>query len=32
VALIGFVLPIVFGGVLRRRMVMRKDAESSAVD
>jgi putative tricarboxylic transport membrane protein len=32
VSLVGFVLPIVFGGVLRRRMAMRKDAAGSAVD
>jgi putative tricarboxylic transport membrane protein len=32
IALVGFVLPIVFGGVLRRRMRMRRDAEGATVD
>jgi len=32
IAIIGFVLPIVFGKVLRRRLSLRKDAEGAAVD
>jgi putative tricarboxylic transport membrane protein len=32
IAFVGFVLPIILGPVLRRRMQMRKDAEGSAVD
>ncbi|QDL93798.1 tripartite tricarboxylate transporter permease (plasmid) [Paroceanicella profunda] len=32
IAVVGFVLPIVFGGLLRRRMTMRRDAESSTSD
>jgi len=32
VSIVGFVLPIVFGGVLRRRMAMRKDAKGGVMD
>jgi len=32
VAIVGFVLPIIFGGVLRRRMAMRKEEKGSVID
>ncbi|UCE30354.1 MAG: tripartite tricarboxylate transporter permease [Burkholderiales bacterium] len=32
IAIVGFVLPMVFGGVLRRRMEMRRDAEGGTRD
>ncbi|WP_118133635.1 tripartite tricarboxylate transporter permease [Oceanicella sp. SM1341] len=32
IAIVGFVLPIIFGGVLRRRMAMRRDAGGSTSD
>lgn len=32
IAIVGFVLPILFGGVLRRRMRMRRDEEGATVD
>jgi len=32
IAVIGFVLPIILGGVLRRRMHMRRDEESAISD
>jgi putative tricarboxylic transport membrane protein len=32
ISIVGFVLPIVFGGVLRRRMQMRRDAEGATQD
>ncbi|MEK9661291.1 MAG: tripartite tricarboxylate transporter permease [Alphaproteobacteria bacterium] len=32
IAIVGFVLPILFGGVIRRRMAMRRDEEGSTTD
>jgi len=32
IAIVGFVLPILFGKFFRRRLALRKDAEGAAVD